>query len=142
MGCSSLRLNPVTEELRQVYPSGPITSTITVLKGQTFFDSKIKVYSVTVAPGVFVLDSQDDSCWYYRAPTAMQRSIYDSGKLVDTNLFPGGLAIGKRTGMLFPAAVYKSDGSMDRTLIWKFGGEFMRQEGTLWKRDDHACDPK
>lgn len=140
--CSSFRFNPVTSETRPVYPVPGIKSAITVLKAQVFFDSKSKVYSVTVSPGRFVLDAQDEDYWYFRAPTAMQRAIYDSGQLFSTDLFPGGIAIGKKKGMIFPAAVYRSDGSMDRTLIWKFGREFMQAEGTLWKRDNTACDLK
>jgi hypothetical protein len=141
-GCSSLHFNPVTSLSRAVYPVGELQSSITVVKAHRFFDSKSKVYSVTIVPGVYVLDAQDGDYWYYRAPVALQRAIYESDNSARPDFFPGGIAIGKRKNMIFPAAVYKSDGSLDRIILWRFGSEFHKVEGTVWKRDDHACDPK
>jgi hypothetical protein len=141
LGSACFHFNPVTSLTRPVFPVGELRSSLTVLKTHQFFDSKSKVYSVTIVSGVYVLDAQDEDYWYFRSPVAMQRAIHADGG-ASPDFFPGGIALGKKKDMIFPAAIYKSDGSMDRLVIWRFGGEFMKEEGLLWKRNDSICDPK
>ena len=133
-GCGTFSVNPVTAESRAVYGVNKEVRTLTILSRQTFHDSKAKVYSLTIPKGAYTLEAQDEDYWYFKAPTLLERSTYDGKTVVDSNVFVGGIMIGKKNGMMVPAGVYKSDGSLNMLMIWKFGQNFMKGEGTTFKK--------
>jgi hypothetical protein len=95
-----------------------------------------RTYCVTVPRGVYKLEAQDDEYYYYALSGLMSRSIYDGKKLVESNNFCGGLMIARDNGVTFPAGVYRSDGSMNRTMIWRFGDEFGARNGEGWEESE------
>ena len=135
-GCETLSLSPATSETRVVYPVKNAAMTVTVTRTMSFDDSSRRVYSVTVPQGVYKLEAEDADYWYFVAPSLFIRATYDGKEVVDQSMFCGGLMIGKKPGMIVPAAIYRSDGSMNLTMIWRFGGDFMKAEGKAWLRSE------
>jgi hypothetical protein len=134
-GCATLAISPATSETRMTYTTKDDSRTLTVLERITFNDSaKIKVFSVTLPKGTYKLEAVDDDYWYLRAPVPMQRNSYDGDNVADSSLFSGGIMIGRKAGMSVPAGVYRSDGSLNMTMIWKFTDDFMKAEGKSWTR--------
>jgi hypothetical protein len=136
VGCGTFALNPITSETRPIYAIQDAALTVTVMRTLSFDDSKSRVYNVTLPQGVYKLEAQDADYWYFAAPTLLSRATYDGKEVADRNLFCGGLMLAKKPGMLVPAGIYRSDGSMNMTLIWRFSSDFMKTEGTAWQRSE------
>jgi hypothetical protein len=131
-GCFSM--NPATDEVHSVYPVRDDTRSVTFKKSLTLYDSKAKVYSVSIPAGIYVLEAQDDNYWYFACPIPLERAAFhDDGSKV-SDMFSGGFMLEKNRGMLVPAGIYLSDGSMNFTMVWKLGSDFMDDEGRAWKR--------
>ena len=135
-GCGTFRVAPVTSEIRAVYPVSGETGIVTVTKDMTFVDSKHRTYSLTIPRGVYRLEAEDSDYGYYALAGLLERAVYDGDNLVDKNFFSGGLMIAKHPRQSPPAGVYRSDGSLNRTLIWRFDSRFMEQENVSWKKTE------
>lgn len=132
-GCSTFKINPVTDESRHTYPIKDEAIYVVVKEGMKFDDSKSRTYSILIPPGTYKLEAQDDDYLYFVTTGVITRYLYDGKTMIDQNVCKGGIMLGRRLGMLVPAGVYKDDGSMDRVMIWMLNDAFMKMEGAKWE---------
>ena len=143
VGCSTFKMNPVTDETRQTYPVKDDAIYVVVRQnGIHLNDSKVRTYGVLIPPGLYKLEAQDDDYLYFATSGVITRFVYDGYQLVDQNVCQGGVMIGRKTGMLVPAGVYKNDGSMNHVMIWKLTDDFMKMEGSRWELHQHDDKPQ
>ena len=135
-GCETFRPTPVVSQVRVVYPVVGDTGTVTVLKDLTFNDSVRRTYTIIVPRGIYRIEAQDDDYRYYALTGLLKRCVYDGKQRVESNVFCGGLMVAKRSDVAFPAGVYKSDGSMNRTMLWRFDEAFLALKGEAWTESE------
>jgi hypothetical protein len=131
-GCETFKSTPVVSQSRTVYPVAGESGTVTVQKDMTFDDSIRRTYSVTIPRGLYKLEAQDADYRYYALSGFLKRSVYDGKHLVGTNSFCGGLMIARRADVSFPAGIYRSDGSLNRTMVWRLDSRFMDMKNSYW----------
>lgn len=128
---------PTSPIIRVVSSVSDAKKTLTVNDGMVFYDeARAPSHGIRFPPGVYVLEAEDASYWYLRAPSPLELRDFKSGRVISDREVPGGIMIGKSfmKTIGLPAAAYKDDGKESKALIWQLGGEFVGLEGSQWSR--------
>jgi len=132
--CGGLRLNPVTNERRNVHLEQDPSRTLTVMSDMLWRDGSSPAHELRLPAGVYALEAQDDEYWYLRSSSTLEyKTIPKHGKVDDRN-FQGGIMIGKYLFRAVPAGGYIDGEGSTRILIWKLGSEFISRQGKDWRK--------
>lgn len=126
--------NPGAFEHHTVRTASDASKTITVIDGMVFYDSLARNKAIRFPPGTYVLEAEDDSYWYFRAPAPLEFRVFRSRRLTDGRDIPGGLMLGKSIVRLVPAGGYIDSERADKLLVRKLGGEFISLQGKYWTK--------
>ncbi|MBS0658629.1 MAG: hypothetical protein JSR82_10345 [Verrucomicrobia bacterium] len=130
--CSAV-LGPIVSESRSVSRVGNVGRTLTVGRALSFDSRAGGTRTIAFPPGTYVLEAEDASYWYFRAPAPLQFS-----ELSTENWMPraqlGGLMIAKGPNP-FPGGGYIDGSSSSKILVWKLGPELSALEGRAWRKN-------
>ncbi len=137
-GCGALPplVSPVASETRSVTTVSDSSKTLTVKGGMVFYDGLAASHGIRFPPGTYVLEAEDASYWYLRAPAPLEIRTFQSGHVTDSHTAPGGIMMGKSrvNTVILPAAGYVDGDGGSKLLVWKLGGEFVKLRGQEWSQ--------
>ena len=133
VGCVPLQVNPVTES-RSVQAATDVKKTFTVAEGMVFYDASPATHGLRFPPGIYTVEAEDADYWYLRSPAPLEFHVMKDGRTVDEREIPGGIMIAKHFNMV-PAGGYIDGEGSAKMMVWKCGGEFLRQEGKYWTKN-------
>ena len=134
-GCISLP--SVTSDERPVQPASDPSKVVEFINPVVWLDRPQPFASrgVRLLPGRYELEAENEDYFYFRAPSAIEMRVLDSGKVVDGRDMAGGLALAKSAFNIVPAAAYVDVGPQGtRMHVMKLDQVFMSLEGTEWKK--------
>ncbi len=126
--------HPGAFEHHTVRTTSDPSKTITVIDGMVFYDSLARNKGIRFPPGTYVLEAEDDSYWYFRAPAPLEFRVFRSGRLTEGRDIPGGLMLGESIVRLVPSGGYIAGDGADKLLVRKLGGEFISLQGKYWTK--------
>ena len=132
-----MRLPAVTAESRSITPVANSEKTVTLVEPIVWLDAPFgDTKGVRFPEGVYRLEAEDADYLYFRAPAAIEHRILKDGAVIDGRDIPGGLMLSKHLISLVPAGAY-IDGESENQKVqtMRLGREFMRFEGSKWKRN-------
>jgi hypothetical protein len=134
IACAALPLDPVTSEARTVHAAHDKTKTVTIPEGMVFYNTPAATQGLRFPPGTYWLESEDESYWYFRSALPLEFRKFSGGKVVDSHTAPGGIMLRKAVVAPIAGGGYIDGDGNSRILVWKFGGEFLRQQGRNWSK--------
>ena len=133
--CGTLpAFDPHANESRTVASTSNLSKTVAVPDGMVWYTSQTKSAGLRFPPGAYALEAEDTDYWYFRSATPLEFRSFSGGQTTDSHTSPGGLALGKRSLRLVPAAGYIDGGDSTKVLVWKLGGDFLSMEGKQWRK--------
>jgi hypothetical protein len=134
VACASLPLDPATFEARTVQAAHDETKILTIPEGMVFYNAPAATEGLRFPPGTYRLASEDERYWYFRSAMPIEFRKFSGGKVVESHTAPGGIAIRKAVVAPTVGGAYIDGEGNSRTLVWKLGGEFLRQQGRYWSK--------
>ena len=126
---------PPTEFINRVVSTTSGTSgSLTLREPMVRLDAARATRGIRLPSGDYVLEAEDADYLYYRAPERIEFRIFADGQVQKQGFIPGGIYVSKAFIALVPAGVYQTSDDTHKTLIWKLGADFLRDEGTKWVR--------
>jgi hypothetical protein len=105
-----------------------------VVNGMVFYDAKPATRGIKLPAGHYVSEAEDLEYWYFRAPAPVEMKTFQNGRISSVRSELGGVMIAKGWSLL-PAAVYIQSSSESMKMgVWKLGKEWLRLEGSEWKK--------
>jgi hypothetical protein len=134
-GCAALPpFNPVMSENRSVKSVINQEKRVEFKEPMVWYDSIKQTRGVLFPEGIYILEAEDDTYYYFKAPKELDYRSFEKGKTSDVKLIPGGLFLSKGSFNMVPAGAYSSLSNENKTLTWKLGSDFMDMEGKKWKK--------
>ena len=132
--CASLQLTPLTNVPRNVHLEQDASKTITVSHDMVFYDASPPAQGLRFPAGTYALEGQDGEYWYMRSSVPLEFLAFRKGGKADSRRIAGGIMIGKYSFRAAPGAGYIDGEGSTRIEVWKLGGDFLKLEGTDWKK--------
>lgn len=132
--CGGLELNPLTNERRSVHFESDTSKSLTVVHEMIWTDKSHASHQIRFPAGVYSLEAEDADYFYMRSAAPLELTDFHKGGGKDNHTLHGGIAIGKYVFRAVPASGYIDGGEASRVLIWKLGKDFLRREGTDWRK--------
>jgi hypothetical protein len=127
VSCAALPLNPVISEVRGVRATHDEAKTVTIRDGMVFYDGPARTRGVRFPPGVYILEAEDDTYWYFRSTMPLELRVFRDGKVIESHDGDGGLMLRRAPIAATAGGAYLDSGSTSKLMVWKLGGEFLRQ---------------
>ena len=132
--CGGLELNPLTNEARTIRPEQDRARVLTLERSLVLDDKKHAAHELRLPAGVYAFEGEDADYWYMRASAPLTLADFRHGGSAGPRALRGGIAVGKFSFRSVPAAAYIDGEGAGKILIWKLGKDFMRGEGSDWKK--------
>ena len=126
--------SPLAQESRPVKAVTDPKKTVTVPEGMVWYDASPPTRGLRFPAGTYVLEAEDSDYLYFRSSAPLEMRVFKDGKVVDGHDIPGGIMLSKRFLTRIPAAGYINDDGASKMMVWKLGREFLRREGSDWKK--------
>ena len=98
-----------------------------------FYDPS-ETHGLRFPAGRYALEAEDAEFWYLRSTDPLEFRVFKDGAAVDERRIPGGIMIPKQLNLQLAGAAYIDGEGTAKVMVWRLGGEFLRQEGRYWTK--------
>jgi hypothetical protein len=142
-GCAAgdaAAIRPRANEVRTVVPITDDGKAVTLNNAMVYYDRPfLYEHGIRFPPGRYVLEAQDPSYWYLRAPTPMEFRDFEHGqhdeRSTTSRSSVGGIVLAKSNlNLSIPAGGYVDGDSGRKIIVWILGGDFILREGKEWSK--------
>lgn len=143
-GCAAgdaAAMRPRANGVRTVVPITDDSKAITVIDGMVYYDRPFRYeHGIRFPPGRYVLEAQDASYWYLRAPTPIEFRDFEHGqhdeRSTTSRSSAGGIVLAKSNfNLSIPAGGYIDGDNGRKIIVWILGGDFILREGKDWSKN-------